>query len=129
MIKLDLVQALILSFLLIIPSVFLAHISKWLILIFPLGMIFSYLVGLSVNLIPQVGLDEGWDRILIKPLMIGGIIIFGLIPSFILSLIVLALSDQFVLGLLAMVIGLGFVSAILIHVTLDVLKRLEFKEM
>lgn len=129
MIKLDLLQTLIFSFLLIIPSVFLAHINKWLILIFPLGMIFSYLVGLAVNLIPQVGLDEGWDRILIKPLMIGGIFVFGLIPSFILSVIVLALSDQFVLGLLTMVIGLGFVSAILIHVTMDILKKLEFKEL
>ena len=129
MIKLDLVQTLIFSFLLIVPSVFLAQVSKWLILIFPLGMIFAYLVGLAINLIPQIGLDESWDRILIKPLMIGGILIFGLIPTFILSVIVLAISDQFVLGLFTMVLGLGIISAILIHVALDVLKRLEFKEL
>jgi hypothetical protein len=85
-------------------------------------------VGLAVNLSPQVGLDEGWDRILIKPLMIGGIFIFGLIPSFILGLIVFAVTDQFIYGLLTMVVGLGLVAAILVHVTLDILKRLEFKE-
>lgn len=129
MIKLDLLQTVLFSFLLIIPSVFLAQVSGWLILVFPLGMVFSYLIGLAVNLIPQVGLDEGWDRILIKPLMIGGIFVFGLIPSFILSVVVLALTDQFMLGLLTMVVGLGFVSAILVHVTLDILKRLEFKEL
>lgn len=128
MIKLDLVQTLIFSILLIVPSVFLAQIDPWLILIFPLGMIFSYLVGLAINLIPQVGLEEGWDRILIKPLMIGGIFLFGLIPFFILSVIVLALTYQFFLGMLVMVLGLGFIAAILIHVTLDILKRLEFKE-
>jgi hypothetical protein len=60
--------------------------------------------------------------------MIGGIFIFGLIPFFILSVIVLAISDQFVMGLFTMVLGLGFIAAILMHVTLDVLKRLEFKE-
>jgi hypothetical protein len=128
MIKLDLVQSLIFAFLLIVPSVFLAQVSKWLIVIFPLGMIFSYLIGLAINLIPQIGLEESWDRFLIKPLMIGGIFLFGLIPSFILSVIVLAISDQFVLGFFTMVLGLGFVAAILTHVTLDVLKRLEFKE-
>ena len=128
MIKLDLLQTVIFSLLLIVPAVFLAHIHVGLILIFPLGMIFAYLVGLAVNLIPQVGLDEGWDRILIKPLMIGGIFIFGLVPSFILGVIVLAVSDQFIYGLLTMVVGLGLVAAILVHVTLDILKRLEFKE-
>jgi hypothetical protein len=128
MIKLDLVQTVIFSLLLIVPGVFLAHISLALIVIFPLGMIFAYLVGLAVNLIPQVGLDEGWDRILIKPLMIGGIFIFGLIPSFILGLIVFAATDQFVYGLLTMVVGLGLVASVLVHVTLDILKRLEFKE-
>ncbi len=129
MIKLDLFQTLIFSFLLIIPSVFLAKVSWGLILIFPLGMVFSYVIGLAINLIPQVGLDEGWDRILIKPLMIGGILIFGLIPSFILSIIIFAVTDQFVYGLLTLILGFFFIAAILVHVTLDVLKRLEFKEL
>jgi hypothetical protein len=128
MVKLDLLQTVIFAVLLIVPSVFLAQINLGLILIFPLGMVFAYLVGLGVNLIPMVGLDEGWDRILIKPLMIGGIFIFGLIPSFILALIVFALTDQFIYGLLTMVVGLGLVAAILVHVTLDILKRLEFNE-
>lgn len=129
MIKLDLLQTLIFSFLLIIPSVFLAKVSWGLILIFPLGMVFSYVIGLAINLIPQVGLDEGWDRILIKPLMIGGILLFGLIPSFILSIIIFAVTDQFVYGLLTLILGFFFIAAVLVHVTLDVLKRLEFKEL
>jgi hypothetical protein len=129
MIKLDLLQTLIFAFLLIIPSVFLAKVSWGLILIFPLGMVFSYVIGLSINLIPQVGLDEGWDRILIKPLMIGGILIFGIVPVGILTVIVFVASDQFVYGLATLVIGFSFISAILVHVTLDILKRLEFKEL
>ncbi|GMQ24771.1 hypothetical protein Aoki45_14530 [Algoriphagus sp. oki45] len=129
MIKLDLLQTVIFSLLLIIPSVFLAKISLGLILIFPLGMIFSYLIGLGINLIPQVGLEESWDRFLIKPLMIGGILLFGLAPSGILAIIIFAVTDQFVYGLLTLVIGFSFIAAILVHVTMDILKRLEFKEL
>jgi hypothetical protein len=40
----------------------------------------------------------------------------------------LAVSNQFIYGLMTMVVGLGLVAAILVHVTLDILKRLEFKE-
>jgi hypothetical protein len=129
MIKLDLLQIILFVLVLIVPAVWIAELNVWLILLFPLGMIFSYLIGLGINLIPQIGLDEGWDRILIKPLMIGGIIVFGLVPTLFLSSALLGATGQFVYGLGAGVIGLGLVAAVLTHVTLDILKRLEFKEM
>lgn len=129
MIKLDLLQIILFVGVLIVPAVWIAELNVWLILLFPLGMIFSYLIGLGINLIPQIGLDEGWDRILIKPLMIGGIIVFGLIPTIFFSGLLLGATGQFVYGFGTGVIGLGLVAAILTHVTLDILKRLEFKEM
>ncbi|MCE2708013.1 MAG: putative ABC exporter domain-containing protein [Algoriphagus sp.] len=129
MIKLDLLQTLLFSLVLIVPSVFLAQFHWGLILFFPLGMIFSYLIGLGLNLIPQIGLDEGWDRILIKPLMIGGISIFGLLPSLFFAVLFFAITKQFVYGLAVGVLGLGAVAGLLLHVSLDILKRLEFKEM
>ncbi|RIW17254.1 hypothetical protein D0X99_05775 [Algoriphagus lacus] len=129
MIKLDLVQTLLFATVLIVPSVFLAHASLGLIPLFLVGMVVSYLTGFAINLIPQIALEESWDRFLIKPIMIGGIFLFGIIPALILSILVFAFSDQFVWGLFAGVLMMSFVAAILIHVTLDVLKRLEFKEM
>ena len=129
MIKLDLLQTLLFSLVLIVPSVFLAQFHWGLILFFPLGMIFSYLIGLGLNLIPQIGLDEGWYRILIKPLMIGGISIFGLLPSLFFAVLFFAITKQFVYGLAVGVLGLGAVAGLLLHVSLDILKRLEFKEM
>lgn len=128
MIKLDIVQTLLFATVLVVPSVFLAHLSIGLIPLFLLGIITCYLTGFAINLIPQVALEENWDRFLIKPVMIGGIFIFGIIPSAILSILVFAFSNQFVWGLFAGVAGMTFVAAILLHVTLDVLKRLEFKE-
>jgi hypothetical protein len=128
MIKLDLVQILLFSSILIIPGVFLAHVSLGLIPLFILAMWMFYLTGLAINLIPQVGLDEGWDRKLIKPFMIGGIFLFGIIPVLLVSIFVYVLTNQFVWTLLSLVLGMSFVTAILMHVTLDVLKRLEFKE-
>jgi hypothetical protein len=129
MIKLDLLQIILFVLVLIVPAVWIAELNVWLILLFPLGMIFSYLIGLGINLIPQIGLDEGWDRILIKPLMIGGIVVFGLVPTIFFSGLLLGATGQFVFGFGAGVIGLGLVAAVLTHVTLDILKRLEFKEM
>ena len=38
-------------------------------------------------------------------------------------------TGKFIYGFGAAVLGLGFVAAILTHVTLDILKRLEFKEL
>lgn len=129
MIKLDLIQILLFGMILIVPSIALGDYSWWLVLLFPLGLIFSYLIGLGVNLIPQVGLDEGWDRILIKPLMIGGIIVFGIVPTLFFSGLILGITGNFTYGFGVAVSGLGLVSSILIHVTLDILKRLEFKEL
>ncbi|WP_296703161.1 putative ABC exporter domain-containing protein [Algoriphagus sp.] len=128
MIKLDLYQILLFSGIMIIPSVFIASVNLALIPLFLLGMIGFYLIGFSINLIPQIALEESWDRVLIKPLMIGGIFIFGIIPSGVVSILVFALTKQFVFGLFALVLGIGFVTAILLHVTLDIIKKLEFKE-
>lgn len=129
MIKLDVVQTLIFAGVLIVPSVFLAHISFGLIPLFLVGIVVFYLIGFAINLIPQVALDEGWDRKLIKPFMIGGIFLFGIVPSVILSVLVFMITQQFVWTLFTCVLGMTLVATILLHVTLDVLKRLEFKEM
>ena len=128
MIKLDLLQIFIFSALMIIPSVFIAGLHWALIPLFLVGMIGFYLIGFAINLIPQVALEESWDRILIKPLMIGGIFLFGIIPSGIAGILIFVLTKQFVFGLLALILGISFVTAILMHVTLDVIKRIEFKE-
>lgn len=128
MIKLDIYQILLFSGVMIIPSVFIAGLNWALIPLFLLGMAGFYLIGFSINLIPQIALEESWDRVLIKPLMIGGIFIFGIIPSGVVSIIIFAFTKQFVFGLLALVVGIAFVTAILLHVTLDVIKKLEFKE-
>ena len=129
MIKLDLIQILLFGLILIVPSIALGDYSWWLTLLFPLGLIFSYIIGLGVNMIPQVGLDEGWDRILIKPLMIGGIIVFGIVPTLFFAGLILGITGNFSYGFGVAVLGLGLVASILIHVTLDILKRLEFKEL
>ncbi|WP_111672052.1 putative ABC exporter domain-containing protein [Algoriphagus litoralis] len=128
MIKLDILQTLIFAAVLIVPSVFLAHVSWLLIPLFLVGIVVFYLIGFSINLIPQVALDEGWDRKLIKPFMIGGIFLFGIIPTVIMSVLIFIITKQFVWTLLTCVIGMTLVAAILLHVSLDVLKRLEFKE-
>lgn len=129
MIKLDIVQTLIFATVLIVPSVLLAHVSWLLIPLFLVGIVVFYLIGFAINLIPQVALDEGWDRKLIKPIMIGGIFLFGIIPTVILSVLIFIITKQFVWMLLTCVVGMTLVAAILLHVSLDVLKRLEFKEM
>ena len=129
MIKLDLLQIAIFSVLLIVPSVFLAKVSLGLIPLFVFGIICSYLIGLSINLIPQVALEETWDRFLIKPLMIGGIFLFGIIPVVALGILVFVVFKKFVWTLLVFVIGFAVIAAILLHVAMDLLKRLEFKEL
>lgn len=128
MIKLDLFQILLFSGLMIIPSVFIAELNWAIIPLFLLGMLGFYLIGFSINLIPQIALEESWDRILIKPLLIGGIFIFGIIPSGVASILIFVLTKKFVFGLLTLVLGVAFVTAILLHVTLDVIKKVEFKE-
>lgn len=128
MIKLDLVQIALFSAIMIFPSVIIAGLHWALIPLFLSGMFCFYLIGFSINLIPQIALEESWDKILIKPLLIGGIFIFGIIPSGVVSIIVFVFTKQFVFSLLALVIGVSFVTAILMHVSLDIIKRLEFKE-
>ena len=129
MIKLDLVQLTLFCTVLIVPTVLIAGLDWLVIPGFLIGILAFYLTGLGINLIPQIGLDEGWDRVLIKPLMIGGIILFGLIPAGLTSIFVFFITKQFVWGLLTLSVGMSFIALILIHVTLDILKRLEFKEL
>jgi hypothetical protein len=128
LIKLDIVQTVLFALLLIVPAVFLAQVSFVFIPSFVVAILACYLIGFAINLIPQVGLDEGWDRKLIKPFIIGGIFIFGIVPIAGLSLIVFLITKQFVWTLFAGGIGLSALAAILLHVSLDVIKRIEFKE-
>lgn len=128
MIKLDLVQIWLFAAALIIPSVFLAQLNLMVIPLFLIAVPAVYLVGFGINLIPQVALDEGWDRKLIKPFMIGGVLLFGILPTLAFTIIAMVVSKQFVWALGAGTMGMCFVAAILLHVSLDVLKRLEFKE-
>ncbi len=128
-IKLDLLQLLIFTSAMIIPTVFIAGLSVWLIPGFIFGVLAFYLTGFGINLIPQIGLDEGWDRVLIKPLMIGGILMFGLLPSVALSILLFLITDQFAWAFGSLVVGVSLVALLLIHVSLDILKRLEFKEL
>ena len=112
----------------IVPSVLIAGLHLLMIPIFIFGIIVSYLIGVCINLIPQISLEEGWDRKLIKPVMLIGIFLFGIIPALIFGILVFVLTKQFVWMMLTVAIGMSFVAAILIHVALDVLTRLEFKE-
>jgi len=78
----------------------------------------------GITLIPQIGLDEGWDRVLIKPFMIGGILLFGLIPTGIAFYHSFAVSKQFVWALLTLSVGMTFVALILVHVHLGYLEAI-----
>ena len=128
MIKLDILQITLFCLALIIPSVLIAGLNFYIIPLFLFATIEIYLVGFGINIIPQIALDEGWDRKLIKPFMIGGIVLFGFVPAFAFSVVAFIISKQFVWALFGGTFGMFFVAAILMHVTLDVLKRLEFKE-
>ncbi|WP_425635924.1 putative ABC exporter domain-containing protein [Algoriphagus yeomjeoni] len=128
MIKLDILQITLFCLALIIPSVLIAGLNWFIIPLFLFATLELYLVGFGINIIPQIALDEGWDRKLIKPFMIGGILVFGLIPALVFSIVAFIISKQFVWALFGGTFGMFFVAAILMHVTLDVMKRLEFKE-
>lgn len=127
-IKLDLVQILLFSAVMIIPAVFIAGLDWLVIPSFLIAMIAFYLTGFGINLIPQIGLENSWDRFLIKPLMIGGILLFGFLPAMVVSIFVFVVTKQFVWTLLTIAIAMTFIALILLHVALDILKRLEFKE-
>jgi hypothetical protein len=129
LIKLDIYQTLIFAFILIIPTVLIAQLSLGLIILFPLAMIMFYSTGFAIALTTAVGFDEGWDRKLIKPLIIGGVFIFGLAPALGSGIFAYIISKQFVYGLLGISIGMSIVAAIMLHVTMDIISRLEFKEM
>jgi hypothetical protein len=128
MIKLDIIQITLFCLALIIPAVLIAGLNWFIIPLFLFATVEIYLVGFGINIIPQIALDEGWDRKLIKPFMIGGILLFGFVPAFAFSIIAFIVSKLFVWALFGGTFGMFFVAAILMHVTLDVLKRLEFKE-
>jgi hypothetical protein len=128
MIKLDIIQITLFSVALTVPSVLIAGLNWFIAPLFLFAIIEVYLVGFGVNIIPQIALDEGWDRKLIKPFMSGGIMLFGVVPAIAFSVIAFIVSKLFVWALFGFTFGMFFVAAIMMHVTLDVLKRLEFKE-
>lgn len=128
-IKLDIVQILLFSTAMIIPAVFIAGLDWLLIPSFLIAIVAFYLTGFGINLIPQIGLEESWDKFLIKPLMIGGILLFGLLPALVISVIVFVITKQFVWTMLAISIAMSLIALLLLHVALDILKRLEFKEL
>lgn len=128
MIKLDVYQMLIFSVILIIPAVLIASLSWGLIPLFLICMVTFYLTGFSITLSTTVGFDEGWDRKLIKPLIIGGVLIFGIVPSLGAGVFFYIVSKQFVFGMMGVSMGMAIVAAVLLNLTLDIVKRVEFKE-
>lgn len=129
MIKLDIYQTLIMGMVLIVPTVLIAQLNYWLIILFPLCLVLFYATGFGIALTTQVGFDEGWDRKLIKPLIIGGVLIFGIAPSLGAGFFAFMISNQFVFALLGISLGMSIVTAVMLHVTLDIISRLEFKEL
>lgn len=128
MIKLDLIQTLIFALGLIVPSVLIGQLSWGLMIIFPLVLIMYYVTGFSIALVTHVGFEEGWDRKLIRPLIIGGVIIFGVIPSVGVGFFTYLISQQVVYGMLGMAIGMSLVTGIMIHLTFDIISKIEFKD-
>ena len=128
MIKLDVYQSLIFAVILIIPTVFIAHLSWGLMLLFPFCLVTFYIAGFTITLTTQVGFDEGWDRKLIKPLIVGGVFLFGILPSLAAGVFAYIISKQVVYAFLATGMGMTLVAAVMLHVSLDIVSRLEFKE-
>nr|MBI1231903.1 hypothetical protein [Cytophagales bacterium] len=129
LIRLDLYQTLIFSLFLIVPTVLIGQLAFGLIVLFPLCLLFFYVCGFSINMAIQLGFDEGWDRKLVRPLIMGAVLIFGVLPSLGSGVFVALISKQFVYGMLAMSLGMGLLAAVMLHVAYDVISRLEFKEM
>ncbi|WP_114750222.1 putative ABC exporter domain-containing protein [Pleomorphovibrio marinus] len=126
--RLDIYQTLVFAWMMVLPSVLIGGYSLGLILLFPLCLLAFYLTGLSISLVSQVGFEEGWDRKLIKPLIIGGVIFFGIFPAFGVGIMLYAISKQFVFGLLAGSMVMALVAGVMLHVMLDILERVELKE-
>ncbi|MGY6520991.1 MAG: putative ABC exporter domain-containing protein [Mongoliitalea sp.] len=128
MIRLDLIQTLLFALGLIIPTVLIAQLSWGLIIIFPLLLGMYYITGFSIALVTHVGFDEGWDRKLVRPLIIGGVVLFGVLPSIGVGFFTYLISSQTVYGMLGMAIGMSLVTGIMIHLTYDIISKVEFKE-
>ncbi|UJP66870.1 putative ABC exporter domain-containing protein [Mongoliitalea daihaiensis] len=128
MIRLDLIQTFLFSLALIVPTVLIGQLSWGLVLIFPLVLLMYYVTGFSVALVTHVGFEEGWDRKLIRPLIIFGVILFGVLPSVGVGVLTFIISQKFVYAMLGMAIGMSLVTAIMIHLTYDIISKVEFKE-
>ena len=128
LIKLDLYQTMVFALILIIPTVLIAKLSFGLILLFPICITLLYLTGVGISLITVVGFEEGWDRKLIRPLIIGGVFLFGIGPSLAAAGFGYLVSQQFVYALLGLAIGMFIVTAVMLHVSMDVISKVEFKE-
>jgi hypothetical protein len=126
--RLDIYQTLIFGLFLITPTVFIAKLSLGLIVLFPLVLTLLYITGVGISLITVVGFEEGWDRKLIRPLIIGGIFLFGMLPSLAAAGFSYLISKQLVFALLGFGIGITFVTAVMLHVCMDVISKIEFKE-
>lgn len=129
MIKLDIYQTLIMSVIMIIPTVFIAGLNWGLIILFPYCMVAFYLTGFAITLTTQVGFEEGWDRKLIKPIIIGGVFLFGILPALAAGLFGFIISSQFIYAMLGVSMGIFIVASVMLHVTLDIISKVEFKEM
>jgi hypothetical protein len=97
-------------------------------LLFPFCLGTFYVAGFTITLTTQVGFDEGWDRKLIKPLIVVGVFIFGILPSLAAGVFAFIISKQVVYAFLATGMGMTLVAAVMLHVSLDIVSRLEFKE-
>ena len=129
MIKLDIYQTLIFAVIMIIPTVLIADLNWGLMLLFPYCMVAFYLTGFAITLTTQVGFEEGWDRKLIKPVIIGGVFLFGILPSLAAGLFGFIISSQFIYAMVGVSMGIFIVAAVMLHVTLDIISKVEFKEM
>lgn len=129
MIKLDIYQTVILGVGMIVPTVLIAGLSWGMILLFPVCMVAFYLTGFAITLTTHVGFDEGWDRKLIRPVIIVGVILFGILPSIAMGFMGYFISDQMVYGMLGLSIGMVLLAILMLHLTLDIISRVEFKEM
>ncbi|MFD2037118.1 putative ABC exporter domain-containing protein [Belliella marina] len=129
MIRLDVMQTLIFAVILIVPTVLIASLSFWLIPTFIFCMLAFYLSGFAMTLCTNVGFDEGWDRKLIKPVLIIGVLLFGIFPAIGGGVFVYIVSKQFALGMLGISLGMFMVTAVMLHVAMDLVRRVEFKEL
>lgn len=128
LIKLDIYQILIFASLLIIPSVIIAGLNLGLILMFPFCLLTFYFTGFAISLTSVVGFEEAWDRKFVNPLITGGVLIFGVLPALAMGVFVFIVSKQFAYGMWGIGFIMAVVAAIMLHVSLDLIKRVEFKE-